>query len=92
MATVSGLFDNYDDALTAVNKLQALGIDRAQISLVANNSDDWYGRDSATTTTTTTVTDSGNETTTTAAINDSLTQDSHDWSTVDTTVDVDANV
>lgn len=55
MATVSGLFDNYDDALTAVNKLQALGIDRAQISLVANNSDDWYGRDSATTTTTTTT-------------------------------------
>lgn len=47
MATVSGLFDNYDDALTAVNKLQALGIDRAQISLVANNSDDWYGRRTA---------------------------------------------
>ncbi|WP_371347181.1 hypothetical protein [Ancylobacter sp. IITR112] len=47
MATVSGLFDSYDDALTAVNKLQALGIDRAQISLVANNADDWYGRDTA---------------------------------------------
>lgn len=44
MANVSGLFDNYDDALTAVNKLQALGIDRANISLVANNADDWYGR------------------------------------------------
>lgn len=44
MATVSGLFDHYDDALTAVNKLQALGIDRAQISIVANNADDWYGR------------------------------------------------
>ncbi|TCK29118.1 hypothetical protein EV667_3138 [Ancylobacter aquaticus] len=49
MATVSGLFDNYDDALTAVNRLQALGIDRAQISLVANNADDWYGRDTTTT-------------------------------------------
>ena len=49
MATVSGLFDTYDDALTAVNKLQALGIDRAQISLVANNSDDWYSSDTATT-------------------------------------------
>jgi len=44
METVSGLFDSYDDALTAVNKLQALGIDRANISLVSNNSDDWYGR------------------------------------------------
>ncbi len=44
MTTVSGLFDNYDDALTAANKLQALGIDRAQISLVANNIDNWYGR------------------------------------------------
>jgi hypothetical protein len=44
MTTVSGLFDSYDDALTAVNKLQALGIDRAQISVVANNTDDWYGR------------------------------------------------
>ncbi|MCK0198989.1 hypothetical protein MWN34_18990 [Ancylobacter sp. 6x-1] len=44
MATVSGLFDTYDDAQSAVNKLQALGIDRADISLVANNTDDWYGR------------------------------------------------
>jgi hypothetical protein len=44
MTTVSGLFENYDDALTATNKLQALGIDRANISLVANNTDDWYGR------------------------------------------------
>ncbi|MBS7544814.1 hypothetical protein [Ancylobacter oerskovii] len=44
MATVSGLFDNYDDALTAVNKLEGLGIDRANISIVANNSGDWYGQ------------------------------------------------
>lgn len=49
MATVTGLFDQYDDALTAVNRLQALGIDRANISLVANNSDDWYSRRSQTT-------------------------------------------
>ncbi len=33
MTVVSGLFDDYDDALTAVNQLQALGIDRAQITL-----------------------------------------------------------
>ncbi|QJP13276.1 hypothetical protein G3545_06195 [Starkeya sp. ORNL1] len=44
MTTISGLFDNYDDALTATNKLQALGIDRANISIVANNTDDWYSR------------------------------------------------
>lgn len=61
MATVSGLFDNYDDALTAVNKLQALGIDRAQISIVANNADDWYGRDTTATTTTTTHTHAHHE-------------------------------
>lgn len=61
MATVSGLFDNYDDALTAVNKLQALGIDRAQISIVANNADDWYGRDTTATTTTTTHTHTHHE-------------------------------
>ncbi|PZQ79062.1 MAG: hypothetical protein DI549_21165 [Ancylobacter novellus] len=39
MKTVSGLFDHYDDALTAVNKLQTLGIDRAAISLVSNHAD-----------------------------------------------------
>lgn len=44
MATVSGLFDNYEDALVAVSQLQAVGIDRSDISLVANNADDWYGR------------------------------------------------
>ncbi|GAB4072559.1 hypothetical protein KHC28_06860 [Ancylobacter sonchi] len=44
MATVSGLFDNYDDALSAVNKLEALGVDRANISIIANNSGDWYGQ------------------------------------------------
>ena len=49
MTTVSGLFDDYDDALTAVNRLQALGIDRANISIVANNTDDWYGRRTDTT-------------------------------------------
>ena len=32
--TVSGLFDDYDDALTATNKLQSLGISREDVSLV----------------------------------------------------------
>jgi hypothetical protein len=48
MAVVSGLFDDYDDALTAVNQLQALGIDRAQITLVANDADERYSRGSTT--------------------------------------------
>lgn len=39
MTTVSGLFDTYDDALSAVNRLQGLGIDRANISIMANNAD-----------------------------------------------------
>ena len=43
--TVTGLFDHYDDALTASNHLESLGVPRASISVVANNSDDWYGRD-----------------------------------------------
>lgn len=52
MAVVSGLFDDYDDALAAVNQLQALGIDRSQISLVANDTGERYSRRSATSTTT----------------------------------------
>ena len=48
--TVSGLFDDYDDALTATNKLQSLGISREDVSLVANNSDDWYDKRRTTTT------------------------------------------
>lgn len=45
MTTVSGLFDTYDDAVIAVNKLEALGIDRDDISIVANNTDEWYSDD-----------------------------------------------
>lgn len=42
MKTVTGLFDNYDDASDAVGELEASGIPHADISIVANNSDDWY--------------------------------------------------
>ncbi|KAA3452303.1 hypothetical protein C7I87_02680 [Mesorhizobium sp. SARCC-RB16n] len=42
MKTVTGLFDNYDDAADAVGELEATGVPRANISIVANNSDDWY--------------------------------------------------
>jgi hypothetical protein len=42
MKTVTGLFDNYDDAAEAVGELEATGIPHSDISIVANNSDDWY--------------------------------------------------
>ncbi|ESW67549.1 hypothetical protein NKI32_00005 [Mesorhizobium sp. M0761] len=42
MKTVTGLFDNYDDASDAVGELEAIGVPQADISIVANNSDDWY--------------------------------------------------
>ena len=42
MKTVTGLFDNYDDASDAVGELEASGVPHADISIVANNSDDWY--------------------------------------------------
>ncbi|TPM90585.1 general stress protein [Mesorhizobium sp. B2-1-3A] len=45
MKTVTGLFDNYDDAADAVGELEAQGIPRSNISIVANNSDDWYEAD-----------------------------------------------
>ncbi len=38
--TVSGLFDDYDDAVTAVRGLEAAGVPRSEISIVANNGDD----------------------------------------------------
>jgi len=36
---ISGLFDRYDDARHAIGALEAAGIDRSQISIVANNAD-----------------------------------------------------
>jgi hypothetical protein len=45
MQTVSGLFDDYDDAQDAVGELEASGVSSSDISIVANNSDDWYGTD-----------------------------------------------
>jgi hypothetical protein len=45
MKTVTGLFDNYDDAKGAVAELEATGIPNSDISLVANNSDGWYEDD-----------------------------------------------
>ncbi|WP_192361515.1 hypothetical protein [Mesorhizobium mediterraneum] len=45
MKTVTGLFDNYDDASNAVGELEATGIPHSDISIVANNSSDWYDDD-----------------------------------------------
>jgi hypothetical protein len=42
MKTVTGLFDNYEDAKDAVAELEATGISRSDISLVASNSEGWY--------------------------------------------------
>ncbi|AMA59385.1 hypothetical protein [Bradyrhizobium sp. CCGE-LA001] len=40
--TISRLYDNYSDAETAVARLEAAGVPHSDISLVANNSDNWY--------------------------------------------------
>ena len=43
--TVSRLYDNYTDAQRAVTDLEAAGVPHSDISIVANNSDEWYGND-----------------------------------------------
>src|SRR6185436_7412505 len=40
--TVSRLYDRYADAERAVTALEAAGIPNSDISIVANNSDEWY--------------------------------------------------
>ena len=42
MKTVTGLFDNYDDASDAVGELEASGVARDAISIVSNNSDNQH--------------------------------------------------
>ncbi|HEV2503748.1 MAG TPA: general stress protein [Mesorhizobium sp.] len=46
MKTVTGLFDNYDDASDAVRELEASGIPESDISIVASNSDNRHGDES----------------------------------------------
>jgi hypothetical protein len=41
--TISRLYDNYADAQKAVRGLEAAGVPHSDISIVANNSDNWYG-------------------------------------------------
>ena len=43
--TISRLYDNYTDAQRAVGDLEAAGVPHSDISIVANNSEDWYSKD-----------------------------------------------
>jgi hypothetical protein len=40
--TISRLYDNYSDAKRAVGRLGAAGVPHSEISIVANNSDNWF--------------------------------------------------
>jgi len=42
--TISRLYNSYDRAAQAVRDLEAAGVPRSEISIVANNSDDWYSK------------------------------------------------
>jgi len=41
--TISRLYDNYTDAQAAVRRLEGAGVPHSEISIVANNSDNWFG-------------------------------------------------
>ena len=44
-STISRLYDSYPLAQQAVTDLEAAGLAHSNISIVANNSDDWHGKD-----------------------------------------------
>ena len=43
--TISRLYNNYTDAQRAVSDLEAAGVSHSDISIVANNSDNWFSTD-----------------------------------------------
>jgi hypothetical protein len=43
--TISRLYDSYPDAEKAVRRLEAAGVPHSDISIVANNSDNWWNSD-----------------------------------------------
>lgn len=43
--TISRLYDNYNTAQQAVQRLEAAGVPHSDISIVANNSDSWFNTD-----------------------------------------------
>src|SRR6478609_4040131 len=47
--TISRLYNSYDRAAQAVQDLEAAGVARSDISIVANNSDNWYAGNGGTT-------------------------------------------
>ena len=40
--TISRLYDSYADAQRAVTRLESAGVPHSDISIVANNSDNWF--------------------------------------------------
>jgi hypothetical protein len=48
--TISRLYDSYAQAIEAVRNLEAAGVPHGDISIVSNNSDNWYSADAARTT------------------------------------------
>ena len=46
MKTISGLFDDRDDAMAAIGDLLDRGVPRTDISIIANHAGDWYAEDS----------------------------------------------
>ena len=47
MRTVTGLFDDYTDASSAVSELEAVGVPSSDISIVSNNADRRHGESNA---------------------------------------------
>jgi len=43
--TISRLYDRYADAQRAISNLEAAGVPHSDISIVANNSDNWFNSD-----------------------------------------------
>ncbi|WP_346731087.1 general stress protein, partial [Bradyrhizobium sp. 23] len=43
--TISRLYDSYSDAQRVVTNLEAAGVPHSDLSIVANNSDNWYSTD-----------------------------------------------
>ena len=41
--TISRLYGNYADAQRAITSLEAAGVPHSDLSIIANNSDNWYG-------------------------------------------------
>jgi len=46
MKTISGLFDDRNDAMAAIGDLLDRGVPRTDISIIANNAGDWYAENS----------------------------------------------